>query len=544
MSYSIVWLPRNQYDPLRGEESLSDMEYLPYYKDNSVMPVLDGRSFEVGAPTLLLGIMLVLEDNPLQSMIAPLKDFHYRKALEVLAGDYAPADELAASAASSLIEEQGIATAALALKRALALFPESVFLRADLIASLWFQAEEDPATADKFCSEIVSVFKAVDPSRTVMCANEGPMLYFGLASLVFLGRKEEYVEAKWKHARRTREEQWLSVRMGILESAKAGDFRALIPANLTWGHPSPEEGEKWSAVLASPPQTPDELMAVRDIGKPPVGPVTSVLLSSWGKLPQPLDGEWTRGYMMKYDYPFLFALFGRYGGGERRDAILRHLFYHFPEDWKTCLAKLLAQAKCARELKKELAGAGMPAMGKQICGANNDFSVGLARYAETLDRRMHGLPPIDYRAAEEEEARRQREFQERWEARRANEPEYPKLIMRGEGSSRPGCAWMLDYYLHKSDDGRFSIVEIDHNFDPDRYQGGEECGEGDDEYECDDGDDGYGEPTSEVIAEWGADEYENINEAIVSILQEHWKQTGRPIDGFHEEGEFDLDPLC
>jgi hypothetical protein len=416
-------------------------------------------------------------------------------------------------------------------------------LRADLITSLWFQAEEDPATADKFCSEIVSVFKAVDPSRTAMCVNEGPMLYFGLASLVFLGREEEYIQAKWKHARRTREEEWLSARMGILESAEAGDFRALIPADLTWGHQTPEEEERWSAVLASPPQTPDELIAVRDIGRPPVGPVTSMLLSSWGKLPQPLDGKWTRGYMEKYDYPFLFALFGRYGSYERRGAILRHLFYHFPEDWKTCLAKLLAQAKCAKELKKGLAGAGMPAMGKQICGANNDFSVGLARGAETLDRRMHGFPPIDYRAAEEEEARRVREFQEMMEARRANEPEYPKLIVKGEGSLRPGYSWTVEYYLEKSDDGRYSIVFVDHHFDADCYQGGEEYGEGDDEYEYDDGWDGHGEPTSEVIAEWGADEYENETEAVVSVVREHWEQTGRPIDCVHEWGEFGLELL-
>jgi len=185
----------------------------------------------------------------------------------------------------------------------------------------------------------------------------------------------------------------------------------------------------------------------------------------------------------------------------------------------------------------------MPAMGKQSYGANNDFSVGLARGAETLDRRMHGFPPIDYRAAEEEEARRVREFQEMMEARRANEPEYPKLIVKGEGSLRPGYSWTVEYYLEKSDDGRYSIVFVDHHFDADCYQGGEEYGEGDDEYEYDDGWDGHGEPTSEVIAEWGADEYENETEAVVSVVREHWEQTGRPIDCVHEWGEFGLELL-
>jgi len=218
---------------------------------------------------------------------------------------------LAVSAALSLIEEQGIATAVLALKRALALFPESIYLRADLIVDLWFQAEKDPARVDEFCSEIVSVFKTLDPSKTAMCRNEGPMLYFCLASPVFLGRKEEYVAAKWKYGRRTRKVEWLSAKMGILESAKAGDFRALIPADLMWDQERPGEEEKWSAVLASPPRSVDELMAVLDIGKPPVGPVTSLLLSSWGKLPQPLDGDrlrdtgktTTRSYL-----PYLDAL--------------------------------------------------------------------------------------------------------------------------------------------------------------------------------------------------------------------------------------------
>jgi len=85
MSYSIVWIIRNEDDPLSGAEGLSDMAYLPYYKDNSIMRELYG-----GVSRSLRGLSSRApagrEDSPLQSMLAPLTDFHYRRAMELVAG--------------------------------------------------------------------------------------------------------------------------------------------------------------------------------------------------------------------------------------------------------------------------------------------------------------------------------------------------------------------------------------------------------------------------------------------------------------------------
>jgi hypothetical protein len=60
------------------------------------------------------------------------------------------------------------------------------------------------------------------------------MIYLGLASLVYLGMKEEYAAARWKHSARIRALEWLSGRVKFLDSAKAGDFFSLISSDLNW----------------------------------------------------------------------------------------------------------------------------------------------------------------------------------------------------------------------------------------------------------------------------------------------------------------------
>lgn len=382
MEYSIVWIPAIYEEMVGKEVDPTGDIFLPLFV------IHNGPTFS-RLEQIFCGVLLVDDKDPFPgSPCTPPSDSQYRDILKLAADKFqgGSVEGWTIHFAEQLKMYFGNGTSIKALRRAAVLLPESFFCLHTLINYLWFEAEAEPDEADDLCGEIAEHFKKLGRIKA-QCPDE--ILYLVFASLVYLGKETEYAEAKLKYSERIQEFNWLAGRVKFLDSMQRGNFSSFANG-------------RWSWILDSPPKSVEELQSVLDMVKhfkshATPGIITSTLLVSWGKLEKPLKGDsnWYKGCGdWAQDQTFLRRVIG---SGKRRNEVFEHLFHFSVRDWEVCFAKILSQADQAKTRKAQLAGAGMPAMGKQIIGQICDFSMKLAGAAEEVDRRMRSLSPIDHK---------------------------------------------------------------------------------------------------------------------------------------------------
>ena len=210
MSLDIVWVPIAPQDPLGvalGGASVS----LPHFAENRSPEPRKKLSVTLTFETLVLGILITRRDSIVPFDLKPTEaQLSVALAFARVQLGASSDDELCVNAAAALRDGCDTDHAIRALRRAIALVPNAVFCRADLITSLFMQLSSSPSEADAAIEEIVRLFGTWHDADLTACDNAEVTFYCGFAAMIYFGLLREMEEIVGRHQDKIAAFPWLS----------------------------------------------------------------------------------------------------------------------------------------------------------------------------------------------------------------------------------------------------------------------------------------------------------------------------------------------